>query len=160
VRPGRRSEPGVPVASGERLLASAERADGADPVGGTRDALYLPQRVPWEAIASADWDREAETLRVVELGEFGWEQPVHRLPLRAPDRLLQLVRERITASFVLQRHVDVRHGRRVRILARRRPAGGDVHWYVDYDAGLEPEDPEVASVVEAALTTARAEVGA
>lgn len=156
----RRTDADVPVARGERLLASAERSDGGGAVGGTRDALYLPRRVPWEAIASADWDREAEQLRVVEVGEFGQEQPIHLLPLRAPDRLLQLVRERVTASFVLQRHVDVHHGRRARILARRRPAGGEVHWYVDYDAGLDPDDPEVASVVDDALATARSEIGA
>ncbi len=156
----RRDADGVSVAPGERLLASAERSDGAGAVGGTRDALYLPQRVPWETIASADWDRDEEVLSVVEVGDFGHEQPVHRLPLRAPDRLLQLVRERITASFVLQRHVDVRRGRRARILARRRPAGGAVHWYVDYDPGLDPDDPEVVATVDAALADAQAEIGA
>jgi hypothetical protein len=149
----------MPVAPGERLLALAERTDGGAAVGGTRDALYLPERLAWEAVATAEWDREAELLRVVETGEFGLERAVHELPLRAPDRLLQLVRERITASFVLQRHTPVAGRRGVRVLARRPPAGGPIAWYVDYDAGLDPTDPAVTDVVEAALADARAEVG-
>lgn len=154
----RAQRPDLAVAPGERLLAWASGPTSA--VGGTRDALYLPRRVPWEEVASADWDSDAELLRVVEVGTFGEPQPTHVLRLEEPARLLQLVRERVTASIVVQRHVPVRGRRGVRVLGRRAPGGGgEVGWFVEYDAGLDPTDPEVSSVVEQALATARADVG-
>lgn len=156
--PGRR-RPAVAVAPGERLLASAERTDGRGAVGGTRDALYLPERLPWEQVATAEWDREDEVLRVVALAAFGETQPTHALGLVDPDRLLQLVHERVSASFVVQRFAEVREGSGARIMGRRPPAGGAVAWLVEYDEGIDPSDPAVTSVVEGALAETRAEVG-
>jgi hypothetical protein len=149
---------------GERLLAWAETADGAL-VGGSRDAVHLPgrepPRLPWEDIATADWDADARLLRVVEVGRFGLPRPEHHVALVHPDRLLTLVRERVTASMVLQRHVPVRGRLGVRILGRRPPSGrGEIAWFVEYDAGLDPDDPDVSSLVDDALAAARADVGA
>ena len=142
-----RSSPKLPsLVRGERLLAWAETADGAL-VGGTRDALHLPDRepprLPWEEIATADWDVDERELHVVEVGTFGEVQREHRLELADPDRLLSLVRERVTASIVLQRHVTVRDRRGARVLGRRAPgATGPIAWFVEYDAGLDPADPD------------------
>ncbi len=151
------------LARGERLLAWAATRDG-DPVGGSRDALHLPDRepvrLPWEEIATAEWDADECVLRVVEVGGYGEVRPEHILALVDPDRLLSLVRERVTASIVVQRHVSVRGRLGARVLGRRAPAGhAPIAWFVDYDAGLEPADPEVAAVVEEALTLARGDVG-
>lgn len=151
------------VASGERVLAHAATTNGAI-VGGTRDALYLPgrvpPRVPWEEIATAEWDTDDRVLRVVETGTYGEPLAEHRLALVDPDRLLSLVRERVTASIVLQRRVAVRGRLGVRIFGRRAPGvHGEISWFVDYDAGLEPADPEVAAIVDAALLAARGDVG-
>ncbi|KRB77395.1 hypothetical protein ASE01_11805 [Nocardioides sp. Root190] len=151
-RPGGR--PAIEVAAGERVLAHAGE------VGGTRDALYLPQRVLWEQVASADWDQEERTLTVVEVAPFGQPQPVHVVQLEEAGRLLQLVRERVTASIALQRHVAVRERRSVRILARQAPAlRGEVSWFVEYDDGLDPADPQVDAAVQAALAQARTDLG-
>lgn len=145
----------VRVAPGERLLASS------GPVGGTRDALYLPERVAWEQVAAADWDAEERTLTVTEVGRFGEPAPVHVVRLDDAGRLLQLVRERVTASIALQRHVPVRGRASVRVLARQAPARrGELAWFVEYDDALDPADPEVDAVVQAALATARADIGA
>lgn len=153
IRPSRR-RPTIEVAPGERLLA---RADGA---GGTRDALYVPQRLAWEQIASADWDQDERRLTVVEVGRFGEPAPVHVVGLEGAERLLQLIRERVTASIALQRHVPVRGRHSVRILARQAPSQrGELSWFVDYDPGLDPGDPEVDEVVQAALAAARADLG-
>ena len=148
---------------GERLLAWAETDDGAT-VGGTRDALHLPDRepprLPWEEIATADWDVDERQLHVVEVGTFGEQQPEHRLTVADPDRLLTLVRERVTASIVVQRHVPVRGRRGVRVLGRRAPGGqGPIAWFVEYDDGLDPADPEVRAVVDEGLASARGDVG-
>lgn len=150
-----RTDPRIDVAPGERVLAAA------GPVAGTRDALYLPARIPWEQVAAADWDAEERTLTVTEVGRFGEEQPVHVVALEEAGRLLQLVRERVTASIALQRHVPVRERASVRVLARQAPGRrGDLAWFVEYDAALDPADPEVDAVVQAALAAARADIGA
>jgi len=159
----RAARPDLGVAAGERLLAWASGADGT--VGGTRDALYVPdgsapRRVPWQAVASAEWDADEGVLRVVELAPWGEEQPVHLLRVDDPSRLLQLVRERVTASIVVQRHVPVRPRQEVRVVGRRAPGGsGAITWLVDYDPALDPADPAVREVVDAALAAARADVG-
>ena len=160
--PSRR--PPFPVGPGERLLAWAPvRAPAPGQphlVGGTRDALYVPDRIPWEQVASAEWDPESEVLRVVEVGRFGQPAPVHLLHVDDGGLLLQLVRERVTASIVVQRHVSVSERRSVRILARRAPGGhGPLAWLVEYDEGLDPADPAVDAVVQEALAAARADVG-
>ena len=151
------------LARGERLLAWAVTPDGG-PVGGSRDALHLPDReparLPWEEIATAEWDADERVLRVVEVGSYGEVRPEHILGLVDPDRLLSMVRERVTASIIVQRHVPVRGRLGARVLGRRAPTGnGPIAWFVEYDAGLEPADPEVAAVVDEALALARGDVG-
>jgi flavin-dependent dehydrogenase len=51
----RERRPDLPVGPGERLLAWAVTDDGRA-IGGTRDAVYVPQRIPWEQVEAADWD--------------------------------------------------------------------------------------------------------
>ena len=112
----------IRTAPGERLLAWATVLTPAPgesaAIGGTRDALYLPDRLPWEQIASAEWDQDESTLRVTEVGEFGRRRAVHVVRLDDAVRLLQLVRERVTASIAVQRHVPVAGRRSVRVRAR------------------------------------------
>lgn len=167
--------PELEVAPGERLLAWAVAvpeggADSGRPapavVGGTRDALYVrpagaaaPVRIAWEDVEAADWDAESGRLRVSEVGTWGAPRPVHEVPLVDPERLLQLVRERVTASVVLQRHVRLVGRRGVRVIARRAPRGGPLRWLYEYDEGVDPDDPEVRRRAEAALAVALAEAG-
>lgn len=166
---GRR--PPIRVERGERLLAHAPSADGH--VGGTRDALYVVRRlgtalavdetvrIPWEEVQAADWDKDASTLRVTEVGSWGEQRPEHQFTLDDPGLLLQLVRERITASIVLQRHVPVDGRRGMRVIARRAPRGDrPVQWIYEYDEGVDPADPDVRRAAEEALAAAQAEVGA
>ena len=96
----------------ERVLAQAPSDDGTWLLG-TRDALVVVEpaetiRLAWETLESADWDRDTGRLEVAEVGEFGQPRPVHRFTLGDPRRLLQLVRERVTASVLLQRRVGDR----------------------------------------------------
>ncbi len=74
--------------------------------------------------------------------------------------VVQLVRERVTASVLFQRHVTVSGRRGLRVIARRAPSGGsDVQWVYEYDEGVDPSDPEVRSVAAAALAQAREQLG-
>lgn len=142
------------VRPGERVLAEAEAPDGV--VAGTRAALYLAdRRIPWEQVDAASWNSEAGVLTVTETAPWGEPQPVHRIPLTDAARLLELVRERVTATVVLQRSFD--HGQ---VLARRSPTGSqEITWFVRYDPGADPADPAVAAATDAALAQARADVG-
>ena len=77
-----------------------------------------------------------------------------------PGRLLELVRERVTASIVLQRHVPVDGRRGLRVIARRAPRGDrPLAWFYEYDEGVDPDDPEVQRAATEALAAARDEVG-
>ena len=98
-------------------------------MAGTRDALYLPgQRLPWEQVEAADWDHDTGRIRVSEVGRWGEQRVEHALTLdetaaTGAHRLLQLVRERVTASVLLVRHVPITGRRGVRVVARRAPSG-------------------------------------
>jgi hypothetical protein len=163
--------PGVPaevleragLARGEKVLAFAQAHDGSW-VLGTRRALVLltgEERVtmPWEEVEDAAWDLDAERLRVAGVGEYGSPRPTYAFEMEDPALLLQLVRERVTASIVLQRRVPVRDRLGVTVIGRRSPTGGPVRWMHAYDPGLDPQDPEVVAVADVALIQARSEVG-
>ncbi len=78
----------------------------------------------------------------------------------SPGLLLELVRERVTASVVLQRHVPIDGRRGVRVIARRAPRGDQpVVWIYEYDEGVDPADPVVQRAAEEALEAARVDVG-
>ncbi len=156
--------PKVPVAAGEKVLAATTTAEGIV-MAGTRDAFYLvsddeTRRVPWEQVEAAEWDLDTATFRLSEVGTWGEERAVHTAVLAEPGRLLELVQERVTASVVLQRHVVVSDRRRLRVIARRAPAGDrPIQWVFEYDEGLDPADPQVAAAAREALELARIDVG-
>jgi hypothetical protein len=162
----RRTRPTVDVPAGEKVLAWAESSSG-EVVAGTRDALYVASsgsqietRLPWEQVEAADWDRDTSRLRISEVGSWGQERPEHTLTIEEPGRLLELVRERVTASVVLQRHVPLTGRRGMRVIARRAPRGDrPLAWFYEYDEGVDPDDPEVQRAATAALAAARDEVG-
>lgn len=156
--------PPIEVARGEKVLAVTRATDGTV-LAGTRDAFYLAsgdttRRVPWEQVEAADWDRDTSTFQLSEVGTWGEQRPVHTAVLADPGRLLELVRERVTASLVLQRHVAVTARRGLRVIARRAPSGaGGVQWVYEYDEGVDPDDPGVREVARATLEAMRHEVG-
>ena len=152
--------PRVDVAPGERVLAWTEATTG-EVLAGTREALYLGgTRLAWEDVEAADWDRETEVFRVIEVGTWGEVRGEHRFVIGEPRRLLELVRERVTASVLLVRHVPIEGRRGLRVIARRSPAGDrGVRWLYEYDAGIDPGDPVVRLAAENALADARSEVG-
>jgi hypothetical protein len=152
---------------GERVLAGGEDVSGRWVVGTDR-ALYLPasadkppNRLAWEQVDHADWDREAELLRVTATAPFGEPLPAWTLRFDKPDpRLLQLVRERISASVVVEQHVRLQGSRGVRVIGRRQPAGAgdDLVWALAFDEDVDVNDPAVRSAAEDALAAVRAEV--
>ena len=148
---------------GEKVLAHVQ--DGERWLLGTRVALVVvepgqpPVRLPWEQVQAADWDQEAGTLTVSEVGEYGRPRATYVFALENPALLLQLVRERVTASVVLQRGHLVSGKRGFKVIGRRSPEGGPITWMVEFDQGIDPDDPVVSAATELALADARGDVG-
>jgi hypothetical protein len=149
---------------GEKVLAHAQ--DGVRWLLGTRAALVVvvpgeaSVRLPWELVQAADWDQDANTLKVSEVGEYGRARASYLFTFEKPALLLQLVRERVTASVVLQHGHLVSGKRGFKVIGRRSPEGvGPIYWMFEFDAGIDPDDPLVAYEAEAALAQARSEVG-
>lgn len=151
---------------GERVLASAPASDGSWLIG-TRRFLVLVApsaggllvRLPWEQVEDAAWDKDTERLTVTAIGAYGEPRPAYVFEMDDPALLLQLVRERVTASIVLQRWVAVRGRQGLTVIGRRSPAGGPVSWMHAYDRGLDPDDPEVTEIATEALAQVQSEVG-
>ena len=149
---------------GEKVLAHGRAQDGTWLLGTRTRFVVVPDQgevasIPWERVEDAAWELDATTLTVSEIGEYGERRPSYVFVLEDPALLLQLVRERVTASIVLQRRVPVRGKLGLTVIGRRSPVGGEVAWMHAYDAGLDPSDPEVVVVADLALAQARAEVG-
>jgi hypothetical protein len=147
----------------DKVLASGVARDGTWLLG-TRRVLVVvlaDHRVvlPWESVEDASWDRDEERLRITGVGAFGRPRPSYALEMEEPAHLLQLLRERVTASIVLQRRSPVRDRLGVTVIGRRSPVGGPVTWMHAYDPGLDPEDPEVVAVADVLLEQVRSEVG-
>ena len=159
-----RRRPRIAVAPGEKVLAWTSATTG-EVLAGTREALYLDgTRVAWEDVEAADWDRDTEQLRVAEVGGGELSGPLtrveHSYSIAEPGRLVELLRERVTASVLLVRHVPISGRRGVRVVARRPPAGNrEVRWIYHYDEGIDPDDPPVRRAAEPALAAAQDEVG-
>jgi len=151
----------------EDVLAAVQLTTGRW-VAGTRAAVYLPsdstdadRRVGWEKIERANWDSEASVLHVYETTDFGTPLRATELKVDDPGRFGQLLRERVDASIVVQRHVPLAGKRGVRIVGRRNPAATDaaVTWNIVLDKGLEPTQPGIVDAAEAALRQVRDEFG-
>jgi hypothetical protein len=171
---------------GERVLATSRDSDERWVVGTDR-TLCLPtadgtyDRIPWELVEHAEWDRDTEVLRVTGTAPLGEQLPVWSLSFAGPDsRLLSLIRERITASVVVDQRVSLRAPLGVRVIARRPPAriedpgiagdpgmagdpgsagpAGGMLWALAFDEGLDPADPDILAAAERALDGVRAEV--
>ncbi|MFL6154762.1 MAG: hypothetical protein ACJ72D_01635 [Marmoricola sp.] len=147
----------------EKVLAFAQ--DGDRWLLGTRSALHVvepgsePVRWGWEEVQAADWSKDDETLTISEVGSFGHQRAAYVFALENPDLLLQLVRERVTASVVLQRGYLITRKTGFKVIGRRSPDGGPIAWMFEYDDGIDPADPAVTAAAADALVRAKADVG-
>lgn len=137
--------------------------DAGGVVAATERCLVLPApdvdplRLPWEQVAKATW--EDGQLLVSEVGDAAGPGPLHRLRLREPGLLPETVRERVSASIVVSRHVRLAGKAGVLLAARRRPSSDQVTWTLTFDPGVDHADPGVLAWAEAQLAKFRAETG-
>jgi hypothetical protein len=152
---------GFPLEAGERVLATATASAGV--VVATDRRLLIPvdsgfRGIGWESIDRASWDRDGEVLVAIESVPVGSAPRRHRLQIEKPGRLVDVVRERVTASVVITRYKVIDGERGVRVTGRRRFGQSGLNWVVAVDPGLDLADPSVRARVDAAVASARAEV--
>ncbi|MER5322623.1 hypothetical protein [Streptosporangium roseum] len=134
----------------DRVLTYAEGPDGH--VIATDRALYLGgTRLPWFQVDRGVWDEEGLTV-VTTAGE------AHRALLPEPGRIPEAVRERVTASIVVNQYapLDARGG--VRLVARRTDDDRMI-WEFVFDSGMDPADPGLRALAEQALEETRRSFG-
>lgn len=152
------------LSDGERMLASGQSTGGSW-FAGTDRCLYIAAsdaviRLPWERVERATWDRDSSELVVEEVAEFGESHPRHTALLGDPRRLLELVRERVTASVLLTRHVPVAGSRGIKVVARRSPLRtGDVEFSYVLADGLDPDGEAVLEAGRRGVAELRADLG-
>jgi hypothetical protein len=148
-----------------RVLAWTRAGDGTV-LAGTRDALHLvpaagePEALAWERVQRADWDADEHVLTVERVEDYGRPVASRTFHVDEPGSLLALLRERVSASIVLQQRVTVRGRKGLVVIARRPPSGpGPITWAYELDAGVDPSDPAVMARAEEGLREAQESLG-
>ncbi|GGK62753.1 hypothetical protein Sme01_04810 [Sphaerisporangium melleum] len=139
--------------AGERVLVHARTPDGGYVVATDR-ALRLPGEaaLPWYRVDRAMWDQQG----LVVVGTDGVR---HRVELPDPGRLPEAVRERVTATILVNRHVRLGERGGVRLVARRVPGQETADWGFVFDPGLDPADPGLRAAAEQVLERLRRTLG-
>ncbi|WP_166354935.1 hypothetical protein [Phytoactinopolyspora limicola] len=149
---------GVDVAgleSGERVLASATGPDGQ--VAATDRRLIWPAgSIRWFEVERASWNSDDEVLDVVPVRASD-HAARYRVAITEPGRLVDVVREQVTGSVVISRHVPLAGTRGVRVSGRRTPDGGLV-WQAVLDAGIDVDDAETRAQLDTVIAQIRGEV--
>ena len=147
---------------GERVLAWM--TVGASSLVATQGALVLPTgagddlRVPWDCVLRAAW--EPEVFELTAQPAQGGRPVVTRVRIEGePGVLPEVVRERVTASIVVQHHAVLVGERGARFVARRVAGSSELRWSVVFDVGLDPADPELRRRADAVLGELRASLG-
>jgi hypothetical protein len=141
---------------GERVLAAAAGPDG-EVTATTHRLLLRDTSIEWSRVETAAWDGDAELLVVTEVPDARGQRRRHRVALESPRRLVDVVREQVTQSVVISRHIAVDGRRGVRVTGRRTTAG-DIVWTAALDSGIDLRDPDTKARVDAAVALVRNEV--
>ncbi|GAA1738635.1 hypothetical protein GCM10009809_37290 [Isoptericola hypogeus] len=156
----------LPLARGERVLASAELGDGSWAVATTSDLAVVPTgqgagadvrlRRPWADVDRAAFDPERAEL-TVEWVDAAADTSLH---LVDAERTVfpQTLRERVQWSVVISETVAVPGGGEVRVAVRRTGAGATFSQAVA-GPGVDLARPDVARVVDAAESRVRGASG-
>lgn len=146
----------------DQALAAAQTTDQEWLVGTRGKLIVVGEQVteiPWHDIEDATWDSESSLLRIRRLAPFGEPAEVLSLTPINGERLVQLLRERVMASIVSKRRVEVDTNIGFTVIGRRDPIGGPVIWMTAYDAELDPQEPRVTALVDQAIEVSKREVG-
>jgi hypothetical protein len=156
-----RQRPGT-LEPGERiLLRAADSADAA--VVATDRALHLAdpdliwRRVRWTDIDAVGWDPDRRAV-LLRLWPDGAGNVCHVVV--ASDRgLASLAAERVGASQVLRRRVQLSPTVGATVTALREPKAGEIRWRVDLTPPTAATEPAIADAAERVLAELRGLAG-
>lgn len=139
-------------------MSHAPTGDGSHVVATDR-ALHLPGgvRIAWERVEHAEW--RSGGLHVRETAPRGEAVPEHHVRVEEPRTLPEVVRERVSASIVVNQYVHLDAKRGLRIVGRRRPDADVVAWSLVFDGSLDPTDPDVRARAERLLADVQRQTG-
>lgn len=152
---------GLDLRTGERVLTGAPLAGGQWAIGTTRALIVADDsgtlaRYGWDRVAQAAWSETASMLQVT------WADGSRPLVLEMADRpgyLPEVVRERVEASVVLSRRIEVTGRRGVRVAVRREAPGAPLSTQVVADRGVDVTEPALAARIAADLAELAEQVG-
>ena len=143
---------------GERRLAWGLTPAG-EAVVATDLGLRLPgePRLDWADVERATWRRPLLVVtRVAAVDGAGARWQVE---LEQEHELADVVRTRVTDSVAWSNHVKLRPAGGVRVVGRRRPGQELLDWQLVFDAGTDPDDPELRAQAELLVADARRTIG-
>lgn len=139
---------------GERVLAAARTTDGRWVAATATHLVGTGEPVPWSLVGHAQWVDDDDVLVIDPVADAF---PPLRLQLPVPGRLPEAVHERVMASIVVSRRVQVTGGA-LRIVARRDDTG-PLAFQVLAEDGTDPHDERVRAAGEEEVRRLRAELG-
>lgn len=141
------------------ILAWADTADGW--VVGLPGAMLVGdgeswRSFPWHEVTTGQWDNPSSRLTWLDA-----DGVAHAAVLQGGGRFADLFNERVSASVVVSRRVELADGRQVTLALRRNlDAGPDrTAWQVIPGAGVDLTDPATDAQVERELAAAQADFG-
>jgi hypothetical protein len=156
---------GLPIRPGERVLV-LDQGPAGSLIAATAAAVYARTegeagrawyRLGWDEVIRARWDDRRSALVLVGAGPSGmWRQ---ELALDRRSALVDLARERVTATLLASSLV--REGDRVVavVLARRQPGSGRVRWTTLLAEASPTDQQAIRARAAAAIADLRAQTG-
>lgn len=147
----------VRLPQGERVVTYAETNTGELLVA-TQKALYFAdERVPWDLVGRANWV-EPNLDVVFQHVPGGPTSNVH-FALTNSGELPTALRERVTASIVIQERVLLDGEKGALMIARKGVDDGEIRWSVVFDEGLDPNNPVLRQRADEMLALMRGQFG-
>jgi hypothetical protein len=156
---------GLPIRPGERVLI-LDRAPAGSLVAATAAAVYLSDqgelsrtwsRVGWEEVIRTGWDDRRRILVLTGAGPSGmWRA---ELAVDRHSALVELARERVSATLLASAAVRYRDRICAVVVARRQPGSGRVTWLTLLNQADDTEDQAVRAKAAAAIAALRAQTG-
>lgn len=167
-RPGKTAQAvaaGIPVGPGERVL-TLDHGPGGSLIAATAAAVYLADhsepgrrwcRLGWEQVTRAAWDGQRAVLVLTGAGPGGvWRK---ELALARHRPLVDLARERVTATLLASAAVHDGDQVCAVVMARRLPGSGKVLWVTLLNEASRTGDQAARAKAAAAIAGLRAQTG-
>jgi hypothetical protein len=155
----------IPIGPGERVL-TFDRGPAGSLVAATAAAVYIGGqgepgrpwcRLGWEEVVRVGWDDRRCVLALIGGGPAGMRRKEVALDRRST--LVELARERVSATLIAS--AAVRHRDRVCavVMARRQPGSSNVIWVTLLNQAGDAEAQAIRAKAAAAIADLRAQTG-